>query len=445
MLVFISDIHFRDEKQWTVNENATEGFLTQNLIPQIRSAKAKKVTVVFLGDIVDINRSPYWADGRSGAYTPWSHWQETLNQIKPGSVDPDRQFVSTKFEECILGVLDGIRAANTTNYRLWKQFKKRDSELWGKRGFKPDEITFEFVAGNHDRLSQYSPATRTRLAQHLNLDQDPQKEFPWVKYDDEHRVLAFHGHVLGATDFGGRSEQPDNYALSPWYMFPSLGDVATLTFGVKLYHNYKGDPQIQKMLAEIDLVRPQSAVLRWLQFRFQSRPDIKQELDRLVAGLAQELVNDPFVKWRLSGWEKAGLWLIGTPKTIDDTMKLFDTLSGGDLSKEEYTQEMIGKITSGKFLTWVNSQYPKTPNIISGHTHFPIIVPVLGDREGDPSATVHYFNSGTWLDTIERGRGRGYARRHQITHVTFYKDGEDAKTDDTRGYWEYWEGSLKQA
>lgn len=443
MLVFISDLHFRDEKQWTVNENATEGFLMENLIPQIRDARAKNVTVVFLGDIVDINRSPYWVDGQSGGYTPWSHWQMRLNQIKPGSVAPDPQFDSTRFENCILSILDGIRDANTTNYRLWRQFRRRDRSLWGARGFRPDEITFEFVAGNHDRLSQYSVATRERLIQHLGFNQDPQQEFPWVKYDDEHRVLAFHGHVLGEMDFGGRSEQPDDFSTSPWYTFPSLGDVATLTFGVRLYHSYRGNPQMQSMLAEIDLVRPQSAVLTWLQSLINQNPGIKGELDQLVAGLAREFVNDPFVRWRLSGWEKFGIFLLGTPKTIEDTMKLFDKLSGGDQSKEEYTQEMIGKITSGKFMTWVNTEYPRTPNIISGHTHFPLIVPVLGDRPGNPSATVHYFNSGTWLDTVERGRGRGYARRHQLTYIIFYKDGEDVKDDGTRSSWEYWDGCLK--
>jgi hypothetical protein len=57
--------------------------------------------------------------------------------------------------------------------------------------------------------------------------------------------------------------------------------------------------------------------------------------------------------------------------------------------------------------------------------------------------TRHYFNSGAWLDAIEMGRENVYARRHQIAHVTFYKDGEDAKPDGTRSYWEFWEGSLK--
>lgn len=439
----ISDIHFRDEERWTVSARATQGFIKQNLIPQIRDAEAKDVTVVFLGDVVDINRSPYWVDGQSGNYKPWSDWRSTLNKIKPGSVDPDPQFRDAEFENHILNVLERIRAANRTNYQYWYQFKTLDKAIWENKEKQPKRIRFEFIPGNHDRLSQCSPATRERIIQHLYLDQDAQREFPWVKYDEEHRVLALHGHVLGEMDYGGRSEKPEDFGSSPWYRFPSLGDVATLTFGVRLYHEFRGDEQVRNMLAEIDLVRPQSAVLRWLKFRIESRPDLRASLDKLVAQLAREFTDDPFVKWRLTGWEKFGIWLLGKPKTIDDVMGMFDKLSGGDQTREEYTQEMISKITTGKFLSWVNSNYPKTPNIVSGHTHFPIVTPVLGDREGNPLATMHYFNSGAWLDAIEVGRGRGFARRHQIAHVAFYKDGEEVKGDGTRSYWEYWEGCLK--
>ena len=444
MIVFVSDIHFRDENQWTVNEHATEGFITKSLIPQIQDARAKEVTVVFLGDIVDINRSPYWVDDQlSHGYTPWSHWTATLNEIRPGSVPLDQRFDAMVFQNHILTVLDRIRDANARNYELWNQFKTLDRAVWGSDGHRPERVVFEFVPGNHDRLSQYNIETRRRLIEHLNLDQLPEQEFPWVKYDAEHRVLALHGHVLGEMDFGGRSEQPDDYAASPWYKFPSLGDVATVTFGVRLYHDFMLSTPLRDMLAEIDLVRPQSEVLRWLRFRIASSPQLIGSLNELVARLARNFVGDPFVNWRLSGWEKTLLWFVGTPRNIDDTMNLFDKLSGGEKTKEEYTQEMVGKITTGNFMSWVNRQYPRTPNIVSGHTHYPLLTPVLGDHDGDPQAPMHYFNTGAWLDAIEMARGRGFARRHQVTHVTFYKDGEDAKPDGTRSYWEYWEGCLK--
>jgi UDP-2,3-diacylglucosamine pyrophosphatase LpxH len=448
MIVCISDLHFRDEKKYTVNDHSTDGFLVKSLIPMIQDAKPKKVTVLFVGDIVDINRSPYWVDGQSGGYTPWSNWRETLNAIKPGAIAVNGDFKSVEFEKHILAVLERIRSANTANYELLHQFKDTEGPLWKGEEHKPEEIRFEFIPGNHDRLTQYSQATRAALIRHLFLDDISETPFPWVKYDEEHRVFAFHGHVLTDMDFGGRSEQPDDYAVSPWYMLPSLGDVATITFGVRLYHDYNGDPNVQRMLAEIDLLRPQSAVLRWLLSRVEARPDIRKDLDNLVARLAQGFIDDPFVCWRLSSMEKLKIGimkLLGKHKTIEGVMSLVNTLAGGDQSREEYTKEMVGKITSPKFTNWYNSRYPEAPNIVTGHTHFPLITPLLGDREGNPSAPMHYFNSGTWLDTLERGQLRGYSRRRQITHVTFYKEGEDAKPDGTRSYWEYWDGCLKSA
>jgi UDP-2,3-diacylglucosamine pyrophosphatase LpxH len=446
MIVFISDLHFRDEKEWTVSLRATKGFIEQNLIPQIRDAKAKEVTIVFLGDIVDINRSPFWIDGHSGIYKPWSHWQATLREKKLGNVSPNQPFEHDDFEKHILKVLDQIEETNRGNYRLWRRFKKLDKRMWGDEHM-PDKITFEFVPGNHDRLSQYSPATQSRLIKHLCLDQDATSVFPWVKYDEPHNVLALHGHVFTGTDFGGRSHQPDEFDSSPWYMLPSLGDVATLMFGVKLYHDIKGHEHLRDLLAEIDLVRPEGEIFRWILSKVKGNPEDEKRIDTIVARLAREFVKDPFVRWRLKWWEMLLARLIlflGLPKNITRAGWLFRLLGFGRESKEKYTKEMLKMITKGKFREWLDRRYgDQQPNIVSGHTHHPLVVPVQGDKEGDPSAAVHYFNTGTWLDTIEKDCATGYARRHQITHATFYKDGEEVKRDGKRSYWEYWDGCLK--
>jgi UDP-2,3-diacylglucosamine pyrophosphatase LpxH len=442
MIVFVSDMHFRDEAEWTVNEQATKGFIKQNLIPLIRDAKAKEVTVVFLGDIVDIDRSPFWVDSPPHGYTPWSHWREAVDKANGGVGSQDQEF-----EKCILEVLDRIHKANRKNYRFWERFKKMDRAIWG-RGYRPRRIRFEYIPGNHDRLSQYSKETRRRLIEHLCLDQDAREEFSYVKYDKAHRVLSLHGHVFTPMDFGRRFEQPDDYANSDWYMVPSLGNVANLIFGVRLYHDFKDDPQTREILAQVDLVRPQRAIFKWLESKFKENPDIQGEVDALLERLARDFISDPFVRWRLKWWENWLAWVLlslGMAKIVTRLGWLFKFLRLGEPSKEKYTEEMIKKITAGEFPEWVAIHHPDMPepNIVSGHTHDPLVVPIKGDRKGDPFASAHYFNTGSWLDTIEEDRKGGYARRHQVTHVTFYKNGEEKKPNGTRTYWEYWDGCQK--
>ena len=38
MLVVVSDLHWRDEAEWTTNPVMTEGFLVKSLSPQVRDA-----------------------------------------------------------------------------------------------------------------------------------------------------------------------------------------------------------------------------------------------------------------------------------------------------------------------------------------------------------------------------------------------------------------------
>lgn len=442
MIVFISDVHLRDEPNRTISEKATRGFLTENLVPQVVDAKTQAVTVVFLGDFVDINRSPYWVDGSSGNYVPWSHWKETLNQITPGSITPDANFNAGEFERHIIAVLERIRVANSTTYDLWKKFKSLDNEVWGNVTYRPKTIEFKFIPGNHDRLTQYSTSTRSKLVGDLELDDNPLNPFPWTIFDLKHAVLGLHGQVIDSLNFGGK-KLPDNFASDPWYSFPALGDVVTITLGVKLYQRFSANPNVQNMLSDIDLVRPQSAALRWLQNRIAGDGALKSQLDDLIAKLGQEFLNDEFVQWGLSWGTKALIWFMGKPKSLEDVLNLFDKLSGGDQTQEEYAEEMVKKLTTGEFMTWYNNTYPSFPNIVSGHTHQPLLTPILGESDARPA--MHYFNTGTWLDVVEAARGVGFARRSQVAYAVFYQDGEELKNDKRRSYWEFWEGDLRVA
>src|SRR5712691_2864528 len=125
MLVAVSDLHWRDEAAWTTDPVMTEGFLVKSLIPQVRDAMRsvtdparRELEVLFLGDLVDINRSRYWVDGSSKddptgvVYKPWSDWCSPA----PG------------LEARVVTVLQKIVATNEKNVRLWLTLKHLDHE-----------------------------------------------------------------------------------------------------------------------------------------------------------------------------------------------------------------------------------------------------------------------------------------------------------------------------
>ena len=342
MLVFVSDLHYRDNEAFTVSPKATEEFLKQNLIPMIEDAGASEVTVVFLGDLIDITRSQYWVDGRSKTkahywYRPWSNWKEALAKIPGASQGADPHFNPQEFGKHILNVLSAIRDVNRKNYRLWRDFKKKRKNLW--KGFSGSlskiRIRFEFIPGNHDRLVQYSEAARAMLTKDLELDHDPAERFPWVKEDDFCSVVAFHGQVLTPADFGC-DEVPADLASSPWYDVPGLGDAATLYFGIGIVQEFASqasteeEQALAKSLGEMDLVRPQSSVLRWLTQWGLQNDRLKPKVDRIVVKALHDMLREDFVRWRadIGCWKRLALKFLSF-KTAEDVMHFVEKQETG--------------------------------------------------------------------------------------------------------------------
>ena len=462
MLVVISDLHLRDDPDLTVSPQTTRGFIEQNLIPQVRAANATELTLVFLGDMFDINRSPYWVDGRSTesdgySYSPWSHWRETLEgiarvrKVKAPARD-DARFRRSELEHHVLQVLDGIAAANYRSLALWNEFKNGSSELWGGAGNRP-EVHYRLVPGNHDRLVQYSERTRQAMARLLSLDNDPAAPFPWIESYPEYSVLAFHGHQLSRDNFGGR-DAPDDPVSSPWYDFPSLGDVVTVTFGNRLLHRIRDEAglgpedSVIRSLEEIDLVRPQMAGFRWLrEWGLGRDPGTERVVTNAALAELDAFLRDDFVRWwgLLTPLQSLLLKLgIGKPHDLEGAWKLFAGRSGSSRTLQERNRGLVEQITGGRFGAWLRREHPKVRHLVSGHTHQATLVPLTGRAGGDPAHERVYFNTGTWLDVVEAGRFGGFARRQQVTHVAFYQPGEEVKPGGARSHWEFWQGSMRE-
>lgn len=96
-------------------------------------------------------------------------------------------------------------------------------------------------------------------------------------------------------------------------------------------------------------------------------------------------------------------------------------------------------------MQWWHSLEPVPRYLVVGHTHRPIIIPLAGRNAVEPQDESLYFNSGTWIGIVEQGRStaEGFVQRDQVTHVTFYTDGEDVHGPE-RSQWEFWTGNLRR-
>lgn len=462
MLVAVSDLHWRDQEAHSTPPAMTEGFLKKSLVPQVRDAMRsvhapgeRVVEVVFLGDLVDINRSRYWVDGRSadtrtGAlYTPWSHWRGLSQNANPGA--PGALSPAAQFEQHVVAALGEILSANRANVAAWRAFKALDPDIWGDGEGKPERVRFHFLPGNHDRLANYSAVVRRSLIDELQLEGKPDEPFPWAAVFAEYAVAALHGHVIDATNFGGR-EIPADLVNAAEYGLPSLGDVITVTFGVGLRQRATLHPKLAPLapsLELIDLVRPQQAAFDWLN-RWGLAQQVHEELNQVVVSLVKEFLDDEFVKAQLprflSGIKRFLLrtFHIGQPRDIEGALKLFGKFSGGN-SAEDYQQHMREAFLVGRAGRWVTTQGPML-SVVSGHTHRPLVTGLAGRIGEDPRTERIYVNTGCWLDVVEKGphRDSGYVRRGQVIHAAFYRRAEDEKPGARRSYWEYWQGNLRE-
>jgi UDP-2,3-diacylglucosamine pyrophosphatase LpxH len=455
VLVFISDLHFRDEAALTVSHRMTEGFLKRALVPMVRDAKATEVEVVFLGDLLDINRSRHWVDGSSRGLKPWSHWKWSMSRLRRDSRKTEPGFDASRFERSIIAVLDDIRHANERNYEWWSRFKRIDDAVWGTGpAFRPARVSLKLIVGNHDRLAQFSPAVRRRVALDLALDHpDPEQPFDWIGVFPAYSAVALHGHLLDPTNFGGGDRFPDDPVNSPWYEVPPLGDVVTVMFGIELIHRcarlpqIADNPQLAATLSEIDLVRPQAAAMRWLnRWKAVHREETTAALDGVVVALLDDFMNEPIVRRRLPWYIKLPYRLGIRPTSLEAAHALFHRMGGGPRTVEDYTLAMARLFSRGPLAAWIRDRSDGLRYVVSGHTHRPAVIPLSGDAGTDACGERVYFNTGTWQEVIEEGMGieGGFARRRQISHVTLYKEGEDVQENEKRSYWEFWQGNVRE-
>jgi len=443
MLVVVSDLHFEEEStDWTVGDGSNtpieysrnlpgkvyQGFIS-HLAEEASRNKAKKLDLVFAGDIFDVNRTSLWFRKNPAIARPY---------VSADSIE-------IHLEKFILDVLARIQAEpgvskTLETFRLLANGKYEDA---GEKDF-PVPVTFHYIPGNHDRMVNATPAIRSSIRAALGLRDRPDP-FPHVLKFNEVSALVRHGHEYDRFNFSYDVTQdpeipvhfPDKtYAAAPFGDFVTIDIAARLPTMFRLHHgddNILSDRvlrTIYERLLEFDDLRPQRAMLNFLLNI--PEPSIESAtvwkyFEPIIIQLLDDLNDHPFLtywldrmdkKWRLDAidviqsaltlraWRLAGIPL-GLAKFLSNTIA-GDKL--GIPSIERIVAREAG-IRNGEFRF-----------IVAGHTHRPKVELLANDSTGER----YYIDTGTWRNRLTATPDNlGFGRLKALSYVVIYGPDED--------------------
>lgn len=429
MLLFISDLHFVDglAGKHNIPTRAFSGAL-EDLKDLCKDPE--EIKIVFLGDVFDLLRTTYWLD-LDESERPWGDMVNKRAEI----------------EEHANVIMDKILDENRDTFDLFS------GSLVSSCGLarEPERV---YIPGNHDRLCNIFPSLRDKVRQHLGMP--PSKDsFPYVYDDGKYGVFARHGHEYDSFNYEGSTNYTDvDYAQVP------IGDVITTEIAARLPYAIlkevdKMSPPLseaerealQRNLEEIENVRPLSAIFQWLFYQVRENPQVQNEINEAVRGIADNFNGlDSVRRW----YKKHHDWNIFSPSEADklhaaidmcklfkvdaceELVKIFSKVFGssGGLPEADGDQELIKQ--AQVFL----SRRSDYSYMVMGHTHNPLQVPMRITSTGKEQV---YLNTGTWRQRNVQGRTNGFIGVKYITYTVFYSPDENG----TQSF-ETWTGSLKE-
>jgi UDP-2,3-diacylglucosamine pyrophosphatase LpxH len=474
MLIAVSDIHFVDGTAGEHNLpfSAFQSVFLSDIAALVREKEAKEVKLLLLGDIVDLIRSAQWLEiapedrpwgvnGLQDIPTPRKnsaterHCLKILGQLPPGSVNKDSP--------------PDFLAKNTIlskNWQTFKFFREIMSHLEREAG-RPIPVKVVYVPGNHDRMCNLYPSVREELRSMLGLtvepstvQGDPAGEWWYLNdyLDEDHGVLARHGHQFDIWNYGG-----GNRLSREAHLQAAIGDVFTTEFAVKipwqlnkLRSKY---PQVTQQMVEstkdIDNVRPLSSVMEWIYYRIkrEDQGQVRKAFGEVFETVVKELLDIRMVQqWRSPQTHidealraASSRWLKWLPKGLVDLLGAEDLLplvmktTGGtdDPENDVYTQAAYAE------KSWREDE--RIQFVLYGHTHVPLQRPLDGER----GCEVIYINTGTWRNriykTVGLDKAPDFVDLKQMTYSILYRRDEDDgdKVPGTLSF-DVWTGTKKK-
>ena len=448
MLVVISDLHFEEEISYTIpaGDGQEPVRFTRNLPAKafarfvsglaaeaIRN-KARRLDLVFAGDIFEITRTPLWWEGAQMLARPFL----PANQAGPET------------DARVLHILEAIAAPGGTVNEALAVFQRLgrgfyiDLPQMTERAF-PVPVHLHFLPGNHDRHANGTPAIRRKVRQLLGMP-DSAAPFPNAIPFQVERTLVRHGHEYDYINFNQDLRGQERIPLhlnSADYMAAPVGDFVALNFAARLgplfrsYHSDEGirrDPLLRRVylrILEFDDLRPQSAALNFMlnipNLSFTHREIWSRALEPVAKLLLDELHDHPFLLTWLDRLDKK--WQLDTVDIVQGVLKLqpwsilgvplgvLQEASDKALSTAETNHQAVALAARESVIQTGEMLY-----VVAGHTHRPEVALLKSDQHGER----YYVDTGTWRNRVlATADYTGFGRQKALTYVTIYGPDED--------------------
>lgn len=435
MLVIVSDLHFRDGTagEHNVSTRAFEGFL-EGLATAARSAQAREVKILFLGDIFDLLRTELWFD--------------VPEEERPWGL-PD--VASDALERHAARILDAILAhpINRETFALLGSSLKERFPLFP---VEPERI---YIPGNHDRLCAQFPSLLRKAQQALGTAPSPVLH---AYRDLSYGVLARHGHERDVFNYEGSGALSDeDYAQVPIGDVVATELVARLPYTIMRHSKIRSLPEatqeaLRRNLQQIENVRPLHATLHWLFYQIQRHEWLRDVVEDAVDEVVARFNALPFVRdWyrRHDRWPNP----LDEADQIQAVLFLLDkfrvTRMGGLLALAEALKGIRPRPAEEAARKELAEAGPDVYYLVYGHTHQPTQVPmqIAQTADGKPMERV-YLNTGCWGTRHVEAADGGFVSWKQMAYVIFHTEDEDLPPgEERRGFpsFETWSATLKES
>ena len=421
MLIVVSDFHLMDG---TAGGHFVEPGVFRSTMHDLaghaREAKAKDITLVFLGDVFDLFRTERWFDFEL-EQRPWG---------------------SNPSDAALFDVFEGVVTKNRDTFAMLS------GSLVDEFGF-PVEPKRLYVPGNHDRMTNDHAHLRRRVREVLGITgEDPEAPFARLVLDQEHGVLLRHGHEWDDLNFEG-SEAFDSMetleAPEEDYQRMAIGDVIACEFASRLAplaasHLPEEHPhraRIAERMRDVADVKPLVGMVRWASWQVGQWDKLERAaVNRAFDEAAKTMRDLPFTREWCARHDGFGLDRADKFQMLMRTFQRFKASKGGRdntiLAVADKLSALHARDHYAEAAVKDFERLDRHPEIgrdiyyvMYGHTHIARQRPVevLGEAPNERYRV--YFNTGTWRPTHrETVFGHGFASWKEITYTLVYKPGE---------------------
>ncbi|MEL6546284.1 MAG: metallophosphoesterase, partial [Myxococcota bacterium] len=331
LLIFISDIHLTDKLK---GPSVPKEMILARFWERIEGTRGERpATLVFVGDLFDIVRSPQWFDGSVRPYhEPGPEQERKVLEIAQAIIDRERPF------------LDALRAK-----------------------VESGALEIEYILGNHDRLLEHSSSARAAIWKALT-GRDETPEFAKERVFPEHGVVAYHGHVNDFINHNDEGPAP-------------IGDAIGLELIVRYPNEVRAAVgELLEELDDIDDVRPIFAVPSWVRNYASRQRHILKPATKTWKRIVEEFFDNPFTRSWAKEHDRLGF-------SEAKKLQLLLRASTGRLLKSTSDQKLVQifrflqQMVDGKFAQNAAGRLEKSGDdrlryVVNGHSHFASMNPL---------------------------------------------------------------------